>query len=252
MAMNLFQTPRGQKLSPNQKIYLASNQKETIIHNGETIPYYNWKGNGKNVLMLHGWESSSYRWKPYLKDLNKLDINVYAVDAPAHGRSNGKKFSPKEYAGVIKSIVEREKIDTIIAHSVGAYATIIYASEQETPAYLKNLILMAPTGKLRDFMKQFYDFLNLSDKVRSAFEDNFMSTYGQPLDYYDSANLIKKVNVGGLLIHDKEDAILPFKDSENIAKVWTKGKFIHTKGFGHRLKGPIIKEQIIDFLKKNS
>jgi hypothetical protein len=110
---------------------------------------------------------------------------------------------------------------------------------------------MAPTGKLREFMKQFYDFLNLSDKVRSAFEDNFRSTYGHTLDYYDSDNLIKKVSVGGLLIHDKEDAILPFNDSEKIAKVWTKGKFIQTKGYGHRLKGPIIKEQIIDFLKQN-
>lgn len=248
IAMSVFQTPRGKKLTPKQVEYLKSHQKATINHKNETIPYYNWRAKGKNVLMLHGWESSSYRWKPYLKELNKLNINVFAIDAPAHGRSNGKRFSPTEYAKVIKAIVDKEKIDTIIGHSVGAYATIIYASENDTPACLKNLVLLAPTGKLRDFMKQFFDFLKLNTKVRSAFEENFKLKYGQPLDYYDSDKLIEHVTVGGLLIHDKEDATLPFSDSMDIAKVWTKGRFVATQGYGHRLKGGFIKGVVLDFL----
>jgi len=248
IAMDVFQTPRGKKLSAKQKEFLETHQKATFNHKNESIPYYNWPAEGQKVLMLHGWESNSFRWKPYLKDLKNLNINVFAVDAPAHGRSNGKRFSPTEYAAVIKEVVAREKIETIVAHSVGAYATIIYASENETPQYLKNLVLLAPTGKLRDFMKQFFDFLKLNTKVRSAFEENFKAKYGQTLDYYDSDNLIKHVSIGGILVHDKEDATLPFSDSVEVAKAWRQGKFIPTEGYGHRLKGSFIKEIILGYL----
>jgi len=251
-AMSVFQTPRGKKLTPMQKSYLESFEKNKLKQSGENIPYYNWKANGNRILLLHGWESSSYRWRPYLKDFNDLNLNVFTVDAPAHGRSTGNKFSPIEYAEVIKTIVEKEKINTILGHSVGAYATIIYASENKTPSHLKKLILLAPTGKLRDFMKQFFDFLNINTKVRLAFEENFKKTFNQPLDYFDSDNLIKKVTVGGFLIHDKEDKTLPFKDSIDISKNWKDSSFIETQGYGHRLKGQYIKDLIIKSLKSNS
>ncbi|NNE15310.1 MAG: alpha/beta hydrolase [Saprospiraceae bacterium] len=249
-AMRVFQKPRGKKITSSNKAYLLKYKAGDLLVGSESIAYYNWPKTGKKILLLHGWESYSYRWRPYIKDLQKLNYNVFALDAPAHGLSSGKKFSPTAYADAIKSMVEKEKIELIIAHSVGAYAAIIYASENTTPRYLEDLILLAPTGKLQDFMNQFFDFLKLNDKVREGFRENFIRTYGHDLDYFDSDNLIKKVTCRGLLIHDKEDKTLPFKDSEDIAANWPIGKFIATKGFGHRLKGPFIKELILNYLKK--
>ena len=250
--MQVFQTPRGKKLSTQQASYLQSHEKDVVHHLGQKMPYYHWPGGGQKILLLHGWESSSYRWRSYIKELTKLGFDVYAVDAPAHGRSDGTKFSPPKYAATIKTIVEKEKINTIIAHSVGAYSTIIYTSENDTPISLRNLILMAPTGRLKDFMQQFFDFLKLNSKVRLAFEKNFFETYGRTLDYYDSHRLIQSVKIGGILIHDKDDQTLPYSDSVEIDKHWSTGRFITTEGYGHRLKGTFIRNLILKHLKGTS
>lgn len=250
LALKVFKTPRGKKMTAKEVAFLEASQKGFIEHSNFKMPYYNWPNKGPKILLLHGWESNSYRWRSYIKDLSALEYNVLAIDAPAHGRSTGKLFTPIDYANTIKMIVEQEKINIVLGHSVGAYATILYGSENELPAHLDKLILLAPTGKFQNFMKKFFDFLKLNKKVRASFKENFIKTYGQELDYYDSHRLIKKIPVGGLLLHDKDDSILPFEDSLLINENWPKGDFVATKGYGHRLKGLEIKKIVLNYLSK--
>lgn len=250
-AITLFKKPRNKALRKKQSDYLQQHKKGSFKCNDEEIVWYNWPGAGPNLLLLHGWESSTARWKPYLKDLRERQFNVYAIDAPAHGLSGGKYFTPELYADAIAHVTSKFNIHIIIGHSVGAYATLIYCKRPGRAGSLNNLILLAPTGRIRDFMNRFFDILSLNNKIRSKYFDNFKALYKHDLKYYDSDNLVKGVGLPGLLIHDKDDKTLPYSDSVLVAENWDGVQFITTKGYGHRLKSTEVKKYIMDYLDKS-
>ncbi len=212
------------------------------------IALYNWKATGPSILLIHGWESHSYRWKNYIQHFSELNYNIFAIDAPAHGLSSGKEFTPLYYAKAIDKVVQESNIRYILSHSVGAYSTIYYLSHFNTPDDLESVILKAPTGSLKSFTNQFFNFLKLNQSIRDSYEDIFEDTYGKPMDYYDSFELIKKINISGLLIHDNDDAVLPVEESHLIHQNCPQGKFITTDGHGHRLLKSQVMNLISDFL----
>ncbi|WP_337251619.1 hypothetical protein [Maribacter halichondriae] len=62
-AFYLFCTIRKGKVLPQQKEYLDA-VKHEMLHIGEHhIQTYSWPGKGKTVLLVHGWESNTFRWR---------------------------------------------------------------------------------------------------------------------------------------------------------------------------------------------
>ncbi|NNE25889.1 MAG: alpha/beta hydrolase [Saprospiraceae bacterium] len=234
-AFKLFKTPRARKLTASEIKYLKSAQIDNIQVKEHTIAVYHWKGTGPSILLVHGWESNSARWRLFIKMLQDLDYNIYALDAPAHGMSTGKYFTPLEYAEAIDLVVRKFKIQKILAHSVGAYATIIYASMMHPPENLDYLILKAPTGSFRRTTETYFDLLNFNLRLRKAYVALIESSYDKTIADFASFNLIKNVDIPGILIHDKTDRVLPIEDSHLIDRAWTNGKFIITEHFGHRM-----------------
>ena len=53
---------------------------------------------------------------------------------------------------------------------------------------------------------------------------------------------------GGLIIHDKKDRIIPYKDGLKFKQNYHNAKFISTKGFGHGLKSDVVYNHILEFL----
>lgn len=248
MAINIFKRPRNGRPKGRHLEYLKKHKAGQFQSQGLSHSYYHWSGKGDSILLLHGWESNSVRWKPYIEDLQKRDYNIYAFDAPAHGLSEGHYFTPELYADAIQDFLEKHNIKIILGHSVGAYATLIYCKRPIRSDHLKHLILLAPTGKIRDFMNRFFDILKLNTSIRDHYFNNFQKLYQHELEYYDSDNLVQGIGLDGILIHDKNDITLPYKDSELIAANWPEGKFITTEGFGHRLKSTEVTKQIFAYL----
>lgn len=250
IAVGLIQKPRNGKLSKAQRDLLDSWENHSILSHGEEIATYHWQGDGPSVLLLHGWESSSVRWKPYIKEFQKRNISLYALDAPAHGLSGGKIFNPVIYADAVGEFCKKYKVDVILGHSVGAYATLLYASRLQRHQELKHIILLAPTGKIKNFMNRFFDAIKLSEAVRKEYFNEFRNINSKDIVEFDSEVLVKKIKLKGLLIHDRDDKTLPFEDSELIAQNWSEGKFIATDGYGHRLKSSFIYDIVFDYLDK--
>ena len=248
IAIRIFKKPRNGKLKPEQEKYLKTHFDHNFISNGYNIACYRWPGKGPKILLLHGWESSSVRWKPYIEDLRSRGFDIYAIDAPAHGLSGGKYFTPILYADAISQIAKQQNFNVIVGHSVGAYATLIFNKRPARPESIKDLILLAPTGKIRDFMHSYFDILKLRSAIRDHYFRQFQKLYNQELSYYDSDRLIAETNITGLLIHDKKDLTLPYKDSVLIAKNWPEGQFVTTEGYGHRLKSTEVKRIIFNYL----
>jgi len=248
MAIRLFQKPRHGAIPEKQSQYLKAHAFTSFISNNTTIQAYRWPGSGKRILLLHGWESNTARWKIYMEQFKKRNFDVYAIDAPAHGLSGGDVFSPELYADAVQDFIDKNPCNILIGHSVGAYTALLYARRSKKPENLSHLILLAPTGRLGDFMDRYFSILGLRKAIRKYYFDNFESMYGRKIEYYDSDNLVQNLDLPGLLIHDKNDETLPFKDSQDIAHKWTQGLFIPTEGFGHRLKSTEVTRHMLNYI----
>ena len=249
LALKLFMKPRAGRPKGAQTNYLTKSRWISISSHGHAIQAYRWPGGTKNILLLHGWESNTSRWKPYVQKLVDLGYTVYAIDAPAHGLSEGNEFTPELYADAIDAFLKMQEVDVIMGHSVGAYSAMIYCKRPERISRLKYVMLLAPTGKIKDFMNRSFDVLKIRQKVRDHYFRNFEAMYHHELSYYDAENLIKHTKLKGMLMHDKNDKTLPYSDSVLIAQNWPQGEFVSTEGYGHRLKSTEVSEIIFRYLK---
>jgi len=249
-AISIFKIPRAGRPNKSQKLFLEKHFIGYTSSGENKVAIYHWPGSGKKILLAHGWESNTARWAPYIPGIQELDFDIYALDAPAHGLSEGREFTPEIYADAIDHVATEKQVDIIIGHSAGAYSALIYAHRHRIHESVESLVLLAPTGRIRDFIEKTFQMFKLKESIRQAYFDGFEELYKHELSYYDSDNLIRTVTQSGLLIHDKKDRTLPYDDSVRIAENWPNARFITTEGFGHRLRSSVVSQHILDYLQE--
>jgi len=230
-----------------QQDYLQSKSSLSFLTIAQKkVAFYHWPGKGPKILLCHGWESNSSRWEPLIKLLQKHGFDVYAFDAPAHGFSEGKSISPVEFIEVIHQIDLEQKFHAIIGHSYGGFNALFFASKY--PNHLEKIIAIAPTNSVADVVTGMQNKMGFSDKVIEHFKLKFKKRYEAMPSAFRSEEFVTKITSAGLIIHDIDDPILPFKGSKAIHEAWDGSELIQTSGLGHRVKSQTVNEHIIRFL----
>ena len=124
-AFDIFCTIRKGRVKPIQEDFLNAAKLTVEEINGQHIQVYHWKGTKPTVLLMHGWESNTFRWRNLIKKLREKDFDILAFDAPGHGYSTGKKLHVPLYAITSRFILDKYKPLLVVAHSVGGM-TILY------------------------------------------------------------------------------------------------------------------------------
>ena len=91
--------------------------------------YYNIKGTGKPILLLHGFLENSTMWSDYAKTLCS-SYQVILIDLPGHGKTeNLASHSMDKMAEAVLSVLDFLKIEKlkIIGHSMGGYVALALA-----------------------------------------------------------------------------------------------------------------------------
>lgn len=248
LAITLFSSPKKGKIKPNEAEYLNDAIHENIACKDITIKTYRWSGSKETILLAHGWESNTHRWKKLINILKDLDYNVIALDAPAHGDSTGKIFNALIYAECINEVAKKFEVSTIIGHSVGGMATVISLYNSPLPSITKIVLLGAPSNFTGVFSR-YKDMMGYSQNVSHALDQYILKNFNHLPEYFSTSNFSKELKVKGLVIHDEEDKIIPFQDGLDFKINYSNSKFISTIGFGHGLKSDSIYNHIIHFLK---
>jgi len=99
------------------------------------IIHYSIEGNGKPVLLLHGFGEDKYIWKDQVISLQKKHL-VITPDLPGSGQSDlleGDNIQISDYAECIKAIIIQEKIKSfvMIGHSMGGYIALAYLKKYQ-------------------------------------------------------------------------------------------------------------------------
>lgn len=109
---------------------------------------YEQAGEGKNVLLLHGWGGEAASWLPVYHHLRDK-CRVTALDFPGHGRSGPppeEGWSVPDYADFTADFIRALGLEgcDIVAHSFGCRVSIVLSAQQ--PELVGKLLLTGAAG----------------------------------------------------------------------------------------------------------
>lgn len=107
--------------------------EKTIYRKGEKIKYQS-TGEGKVIVLLHGYLESHHVWGEFRTDLAK-NFHVLAIDLPGFGESDEHDLVTyiEGMADAVHAVVTAEEISTcfMVGHSMGGYVTLAFAEKYE-------------------------------------------------------------------------------------------------------------------------
>jgi pimeloyl-ACP methyl ester carboxylesterase len=235
-AFRLFCTPQTRNLAPLTGSFLRAEPLSTIF-NGIQINGFRWnKGATTRVLVLHGFESSVVNFEPYIAAFISKGYEVLAIDAPAHGRSGGKRINALEYRDFIH-FIQREygPATRFVAHSFGGLALSLVAAETPDNAHFR-MALIAPLTRTASTLAQYYRLTAIHNPaVKKGLEDIIGQLSGHDIEWFSITRAMHEIRAQVLWVHDRTDTITPFADLNPIINAnYPNVNFVITDGLGHR------------------
>ncbi len=247
LAFQLFSRPQKGKTKKSDTKFLNSATQKQLFYQDTSIMTYQWVGKKETILLVHGWESNSYRWKKLIGLLKDLDYNIIALDAPAHGRSGGKLFNAVLYSEFIHIVSKTYHPSIVIGHSVGGIATMLSQFKYQIASVKKLVLLGAPSNFTGIFLR-YKNLMGYNDKVSNGIDQFVLTHFNHLPSYYHIANFSEKIKAKSLIIHDKDDKIIPYSDALDYEKHYKNATLVSTTGLGHGLKSDEIHDYILDFI----
>lgn len=246
-ALYLFMKPRAGRLNEEQSDFLSTAFQEELTYDGHHIMTYRWIGTGQTIMLTHGWESNSARWKRLILDLNKKGYNVIALDAPGHGKSGSKIFNAVIYAEFINVVAKRFSPNIIVGHSVGGMAAALFQNKYQL-ASVKKIILLGAPSEFQDVMKRYTDMLGYNHRIVSQLQHTIHERFGNTAESFSTARFLETIASEGLIIHDEDDGIIPYNDALLLKNSFKNSRLITTKGLGHSLNDASVADYIYTFI----
>ncbi|CAH8283900.1 alpha/beta hydrolase family protein [Mariniflexile fucanivorans] len=246
IAVYLFSKPKKGKITEVESPFLNTATQESVFYKNIPIATYHWKGSKETVLLIHGWESNAFRWKDLIELLQAQNYNIIAIDAPAHGKSGNKIFNVFLYSECINAVTSHYKIDSIVGHSVGATASAI--SLHKYHSSIKKLVSLGAPSNFTGIINNYILMMGYNKRVTDAMNTYYLNHFDHEPDYFSAKNFLKGIQAKGLIIHDKKDRIISYRDALDISKHYKDSKLIRTVGFGHGLKNEQVYNHILEFL----
>ena len=165
------------------------------------------EGQGKNLIVLHGWGCNIDTVMPIVNIL-KDKYKVYALDLPGFGKSQEPKeaINSFDYVEIVRAFMEKLNIDkaTFVGHSFGGKLSIIMGSKY--PSQVDKLVLIDSAGLIPKrgpkYYFKVYSFKSLRFIYKKLFfwmadekkMERFYKKFGSD-DYQDSSGLMRKILV---------------------------------------------------------
>ncbi|WP_136464993.1 alpha/beta hydrolase [Flagellimonas onchidii] len=245
-AFNLFCTVRKGKVQ--QAEYLDKNKNGVEFAANHKIQTYHWPGAKETVLLVHGWESNTFRWRNLIKKLQEANFNIVAFDAPSHGYSSGELLYVPLYEEVVHFMVKKYNPKYAIGHSVGGM-TLMYNEHKNPNPGVEKLVTIGSPSEFYEIMDHFQQILKFNNRFMSVLNDYIYNRFGFQIREFSTSKFAASNTKMGLLFHDKLDIVAPYHASEQVHTNWKGSKLVSTEGLGHSMHQEEINNQIIEFLE---
>lgn len=222
--------------------------REILPVNRIPVAIYRWGDHGPVVLFVHGWSGRGSQVAAFVEPLVAAGFRVMAVDLPGHGETPGSSTNLFECAGVIRALSDRYgPLHTAITHSFGG---MVLAYALNHGVELAGAVIISAPSDVDFLVESFAATLSLHpdvvDDLWRRLELRF-SDAATDEEFSERISLVSNVghlDVPALVIHDEQDARVPWTQGQRIAATWPNARFLKTSGLGH---GRILRDpQVID------
>ena len=251
LAARLFLTPPRHRRPEPEIRALSTARPRAIDVGGRRVQTWAW-GVGPAVLLMHGWAGRGAQLAAFVEPLLARGCSVVTFDAPAHGDSEGRQATLRDLAATLRAVAAMHgPVHGVIAHSLGAVATARAVHEGLTAHAL--VFLGAPADLVTPSLV-FAEALGLSRRVRELMRQRVEQRVGAPWEAFDVTRLAPGQAGPLLVVHDRDDAEVPWQHGAAIAAAWPNTKLLTTGGLGHRriLRDPTVLATAVAFIARRS
>ncbi|WP_264520834.1 alpha/beta fold hydrolase [Flavobacterium sp. N1994] len=249
-AYQLFSQPRKGRLTKEHlPKTLQSATLETFQYDKDQFQTYIWKGNQEIILLAHGWESNASRWKKLLAYLKPLGKTIIAIDAPAHGLSDGKEFNAPKYAEFLNVLTQKYQPKTIIGHSIGGAAIAYYLNQYPNPNIEKVILLGAPSD-FKIMSDNFIKLLSLNNRIKDSLEAYYLEKFNIHIDDFSGHKFAAHFTQKTFVAHDIHDEVVLIDEGRKYASTLKKATYIETSHLGHSMHDADLYQKIIQFISE--
>lgn len=250
-AFRLFCTPQERVKVPLTELFREADSLQFQLE-GHRVQGFRWNQGGiRKVMLLHGFESSATNFAHYVQPLVHKGYEVLAFDAPANGRSEGKRITAPLYKQMIEEVHRQfGPVQSFLAHSFGGLAlTLALESIPHDNSF--RVVLIAPATETTTAIDNFFSLLHLEERVRAPFEQVIIDHGDVPAAWYSIRRAMQHISAQVLWFQDKEDTVTPLADVAMVqAEHFPNNEFVITQGLGHRriYRNPEVVRQAVTFL----
>lgn len=207
-----------------------------------------WGNSGPVVLMMHGWQGRPTQFAAMVPALVAAGRQVIALEGPAHGRSPGEEAHVFAFAeALLEAAAELRGVESVIGHSMGGSAAL---SAIEHGMQAERAVVIGSPAALRRVLQRFATTIGLPESAERAFHRVVDRHVGIPAEALDVTRFAALHALPGLIVHDRDDDSVPFREGELLAEGWKSAQLLATKGLGHQrvLGDPGVVQAVTRFL----
>ncbi len=233
-AARLFLTPFKYDMPKREKKMFELSKKENVHIDkiNRDVMVYNYGDSKRKILLSHGWSGSGTQLSKIADALLAHGFSTVSFDAPAHGRSPGKRTILPHF---LETIYHLEKshgpFEAAIGHSLGGMSLL---RSTKFGLQINKLVIIGTANSITAVTKKFAKNLQLSQKVAELLKAYFDKRYGEDLNNYSGAVSAKGIKIPTLVIHDKNDVDVHYSAANEIIKELENGELLLTQKLGHR------------------
>ncbi|MYW01950.1 alpha/beta hydrolase [Streptomyces sp. SID3343] len=254
LAYYLFRRPfaRGRVRSTERETHARASVGRITV-NGKRVVTYRWGDGTDPVLMLHGWQSRTSRYAPYVPELLARGLSPIGFDAPGHGDSGGRHTTLLEYADAARQLQERYgEFHTVMANSLGTLGAF---EALRSGVRTRSVVTFSAVSEPEYLLDYFSDRVALDPRVKAALRARADARLLAPETdiwlRYRAASDPAAVTVPILVVHDEEDEMVPADLSRRLAAAFPeRARLLTTRGLGHRrvLSDVDLRTEVLAFL----
>lgn len=231
-AERLFLTPPQPRYPSAEVFDLLDARVSYVLHRGRHLATWRWgPREAPAVLLAHGWGGRATQMRRFVPALIAAGYRVVAYDQPAHGLSEGRFTGLPDFADALAAVAcHHGGVRAVIAHSLGGPAAAIALARGLA---LERAVLISPPSDLIGYSRRFARWFAIPERVRRAMQAAIEERFGVRWTELELTRIAPRLRAEALVIHDRGDAMVPWRHGAAVAQHWPGARLLSTRGLGH-------------------
>src|SRR5258707_11259527 len=212
---------------------LVDARSSLFEHKGRHIATWRWgSSDAPAVILAHGWGGYAAQMHAFVFPLLAAGYQVIAYDQPAHGVSEGRLTGLPDFADLLVELSwNHGGAHAFIWHSLGAAAVALALATKRVR--FEKVVLVSPPADLVGYSRRFARWYWMPEAVRRAMQSAIEERYGMLWENLEVAHLAPRLQTPSLVIHDRDDRMVPWTQGARVANLWPGARLMSTDGLGH-------------------